>query len=94
MTFTPPTYNQPIDNPLGRHGVSFPVGIIVYICTNDDAHEVTLIRGAFANQECPDGFGMADGSGDAGYALFRRGVTYTVTAGEQTILTAAGYTIV
>jgi hypothetical protein len=33
------------------------------------------------------------GSGEAGKAIFHGGQTYTVTAGEDTILTAAGYTV-
>jgi hypothetical protein len=41
-----------------------------------------------------DQFNNADaGSGENGLAVFRGGVTYTVTAGEDTILTAAGYTV-
>ena len=33
------------------------------------------------------------GSGEAGKAIFHGGQTYTVTAGEDTILSAAGYTV-
>lgn len=33
------------------------------------------------------------GSGEGGKAWFRGGLTYTVTAAEDTILTAAGYTV-
>jgi hypothetical protein len=36
---------------------------------------------------------IKSGSGDFGKALFRRGKTYTITAGEGTILTNAGYTV-
>lgn len=32
------------------------------------------------------------GSGENGKAWFRGGITYTITAGEDTILQAAGYT--
>lgn len=32
------------------------------------------------------------GSGDDGRAVFQGGITYTITAGEDTILKAAGYT--
>jgi hypothetical protein len=32
------------------------------------------------------------GSGDNGQAIFRAGTDYTITAGEDTILTAGGYT--
>lgn len=92
-TFVPPTYNQPINNRLGQHGVSFPVGKVVYICTDSEAHETTLIMGDFSSQVCSHGVGIATGSGDNGLALFRRGKTYTVTSGEETILTNAGYTV-
>jgi len=34
------------------------------------------------------------GSGEGGKAWFRGGLTYTITAGEKTILDAAGYTTV
>lgn len=91
--FTAPTYEQPIDNPLGRHGVAFLVGKIVYICTNNDAWETTLIMGDLTKQKCPDGHGLAAGSGEAGYALFRRGNPYPVDTGEEAILVAAGYTV-
>lgn len=37
--------------------------------------------------------GADAGSGDAGLAVFTGGRTYTVTAGEETILLAAGYTM-
>ena len=37
--------------------------------------------------------GADSGSGDAGYAVFTGGRTYTVTAAEVTILEAAGYTM-
>ena len=37
--------------------------------------------------------GADAGSGDAGYAIFTGGRTYTVTAAEETILLAAGYTM-
>lgn len=33
-----------------------------------------------------------DGSGEGGKAWFRGGITYTITAAEETILQAAGYT--
>jgi hypothetical protein len=37
--------------------------------------------------------GADAGSGDAGLAVFTGGRTYTVTAAEETILLAAGYTM-
>lgn len=91
-SFTAPTYEQPVDNPLGKHGVAFPVGLVVYIDTGDNVHETTSIMGKFDEHVSPDGLGIKAGSGDAGLAIFRRGVTYTITAGEQTLLDAAGYT--
>lgn len=36
---------------------------------------------------------MKAGSGDYGKALFRRGKTYTITAGEALLITTAGYTV-
>lgn len=73
--------------------MSFPVGKVVYILDADD----TVIE----TESFVDGSGdgnsldlMKAGSGDFGKALFRRGKTYTITAGEQTILDAAGYTTV
>jgi len=38
--------------------------------------------------------GADAGSGEDGKAWFRGGITYTITAGEDTILSAAGYTTV
>lgn len=92
-SFTPPTYNQPVQNPLGKHGVSFPVGYIVYIDTNDDVYQATAIMGTFSEHRSPGGFAIASGSGDGGYAVFRRGITYEVSGDEGTLLTNAGYTV-
>ena len=87
------TYNQPIEGRLGEHGVSYPVGNVVYIDTNDNVYEAGAIMGTFDQHISPAGYGIATGSGDNGYAIFRRGKSYTITAGEQTLLDAAGYTI-
>jgi hypothetical protein len=91
-TFTPPTRDEPIGNRLGQYGVAFPVGKVVYILDADDSVVET--------ENFVDGTGdgntldlMKAGSGDFGKALFRRGKTYTITAGEGTILTNAGYTV-
>ena len=83
------TYEQPINNRLGQYGVSFLVGKVVWIAAADDAvKEVTSIRD-------PEDIDLAkDGTGDFGKAIFRRGKTYTISAGEDTILQAAGYTTV
>lgn len=86
-SFTPPTYEQPVDNVLGRHGVAFPVSIIVYIKADDSVVQTTLIV------DPDDILTMKDGSGDFGKACFRRGKTYTITSGEASILTGAGYTV-
>lgn len=84
--FTPPTRDEPLENELGRHGLAFPVGKVVWIADADDAvSETDTITD-------PDTIDLAKaGSGDFGKAIFRRGITYTITAGEDTILTGAGY---
>lgn len=85
------TYNEPVQNRLGDFGVSFPVGNCVFITSSDTVVESTTITEdqiagtAGANN-------IKAGSGDLGLALFRRGLTYTITSGEQTLLDAAGYT--
>ncbi len=83
------TYEQPISNRLGEYGVGFLVGKVVWIAASDDAvKEVTSIRD-------PEDIDLAkDGTGDFGKAIFRRGKTYTISASEDTILQAAGYTTV
>lgn len=86
-SFSPPTRDEPVANELGRHGVAFPVGLVVWIADADDAvtETETIVD--------PDDVDlMKAGSGDFGKACFRRGRTYTITASEDTILTAAGYT--
>jgi len=82
-------WEQPVDTRLGEHGVAFPVGLVIWIADADDAvTSTTTIRD-------PEDIALAkSGSGDFGKAIFRRGKTYTITAGEQTILDAAGYTTV
>lgn len=79
---------MPIQNELGRHGVSYPVGYVVWIATVDD---VVTQAGSITD---PTDIALAKtGSGDFGKAIFRRGKTYTITAGEGTILTSAGYVV-
>jgi hypothetical protein len=91
-TFTAPTRNEPAQNRLGDYGLSWPVGKVVYILDADDSvvETETFVDG--------DGLGntldlIKSGSGDFGKALFRRGKTYTITAGEETILDGAGYEV-
>lgn len=87
-TFTPPTRDEPFNNELGRHGLAFPVGKVVYILDADDSVVET------ESFEDPTTVAlMKTGSGDFGKALFRRGITYTITSEEETILDNAGYTV-
>lgn len=87
-TFTPPTREEPWDNDLGRHGFSFPKGKVVYILESGDTVVET------ENFVDPTTVAlMKSGSGDYGKALFRRGKTYTITAGEALLITTAGYTV-
>lgn len=87
------TYNQPIAGRLGQHGVSFPRGNVVIITDDDD----TVLELSALTDEQTKGTASANnpkaGSGDFGLAIFRRGITYTITAGESTILDDAGYTV-
>lgn len=88
-SFTPPTRDEPVQNRLGDYGIEFQVGKVVWIATAGDAvTETESLRD-------PEDIDLAKtGSGDFGKAIFRRGKTYTITAGEGTILTNAGYTVV
>lgn len=79
------TYEQPFDNELGRHGVAFPVGLVLWI---DGSNVVSVVHSMTSDQIKND---AKAGSGDFGKAIFRRGLTYTITAGEKTIIDAAGY---
>jgi hypothetical protein len=89
VSFTPPTREQPLNNELGKFGVAFPVGKVVYILDADDS-----VKEVEHFTDPTDVDLMKAGSGDFGKALFRRGKTYTITAGEDTILTNAGYNTV
>lgn len=80
-------YQQPIDNRLGDYGVEFPVGKVLWIADADDSVTVST---TVTEDQITDGTIKA-GSGDFGLALFRRGKTYTITAGEKTIIDNAGY---
>jgi len=67
---------------------SFPVGYTVIITDG--------VASALPGRTVPTTAELAAadaGSGDGGKAVFSNGVTYTVTAGEQTILETAGYTV-
>ena len=86
-------YEQPIANRLGDYGVAFPVGFVVYITTENNVLSTTTLTNEQTKATASDN-NPASGSGDFGLAIFRRGKTYTITAGEQTLLDAAGYTTV
>jgi hypothetical protein len=65
------------------------VGNVVWIAAADDAVTET----AWIHD--PEDINLAkDGTGDFGKAIFRRGITYTISASEDTILQGAGYTTV
>ncbi len=84
-------YEQPIDNRLGEYGVAFPVGKVVYITTSN----TVVTSSALHNDQTKATASVNNpgvGSGDFGLAIFRRGKTYTITSGEQTLLDAAGFT--
>lgn len=90
-TFTPPTFDTPYDNELGRHGLSWPTSFTVIIDSDDN---VTPYPGAVGLRDPVDLYDVAKaGSGEGGYAVFRFGKTYTVTSEEETLLTGAGYTV-
>jgi len=88
-TFTVPTYDVPLSGRLGQLGFSFPRSFMVVIDTGDG---VTTFPGTEGLVDPDDIFDVAaDGSGDNGKAVFRAGRTYTITAGENTLLDSAGY---
>lgn len=76
----------PIGNRLGEYSVTFPRGKVVWI----DGDDTVYIVDSITEDQISDD--AADGSGDFGKAIFRRGKTYTITAGEATLLDAAGLT--
>ena len=96
-TGTPFGYQGGYSSVLGRWGTGFLVGYTVIIHDADDS--VTTFPGATGLVDDKAG-GSQDqmysvakaGSGDHGKAVFRMGRTYTITAGEDTLLKAAGYT--
>lgn len=98
-TFTPDTYTIPLnDESQGGHGERYsmwrhyqgviPTGYSVLITSG------TATASPGRVSPSADDIANADsGSGEGGKAWFRGGITYTVTAAEQTILEAAGYTV-
>ena len=92
-TFTPPTYTQGFlperkDDWSLMRWYDFQVGRSVLITGG----VASVYPGVVSPSQ--DDINAADaGSGMGGKAAFIGGRTYTVTAGEQTILEAAGYTV-
>ena len=100
-SFTPTTYDGPtrmagrelnhrsIGTDMWRHFRQLAVGFNVLIT----AGVANASPGATSvdTQQIEDADSSAGGEG--GKAWFRGGLTYTVTAAEDTILTAAGYTV-
>ena len=87
------TYDQPFDNELGRFGLSFPVGKVVWIAALDNkVSEVFLITDPDTIDLAKDNDAGTDG--DYGKCIFRRGKTYQVSAAIEFILDQAGYTVV
>lgn len=83
-------YDEPVQNRLGQFGIEFVVGKVLWIDTSDNVYVTTTITEDQINST--NGVtGAASGSGDFGKAIFRRGKTYTITAGEKTLIDAAGY---
>jgi hypothetical protein len=83
-------YEEPVQNRLGDFGVAFPVGFVLWIDTTDTVHKSTSITEDQINST-GGVTGAKAGTGDFGLAIFRRGKSYSISAGEDTLLTAAGY---
>lgn len=94
-SFTPTTWTQPLNDEEANHvsmwrhyGSPIKVGYSVLITGG------TATTSPGTVSPTADDIASADaGSGEGGKAWFRGGITYTVTAAEQTILEAAGYTV-
>lgn len=83
-------YDEPVENILGRFGVAFKVGFVLWIDTND----LVTVTASITQDQINGTNGVTPakaGSGDLGKAIFRRGKTYTITSGEKTLIDAAGY---
>ncbi len=98
-TFAPTTYDVPKHAELdGPHSERY--SLWRYFSDGVPTSHVVIITSGVANASpgfttpSVDQMNAADsGSGVAGKAIFHGGQTYTVTSGEDTILTAAGYTV-
>ena len=96
-TFIPPTYTVPLnDETQANHGPQHSLwrhyqGVI------PTSYSVLITSGAATaypgtvSPSADDIAGADTGSGEGGLAWFRGGIAYTVTAGEASALTTAGY---
>ena len=99
-TFTPTTYDGPsrmagrelnhrqVGHDMWRFFRQLPIGYHVLI----ESGVATASPGR-TNVSTEDIDDADSGSGEGGKAWFRGGLTYIVTAAEDTILTTAGYTV-
>ena len=98
-SFTPTTYDVPkLHEEADEHDERF--SLWRYFSDGIATSFVAIITGGVANASpgvanpSVDSLKNADsGSGENGLGVFHGGQTYTVTSGEDTILTAAGYTV-
>ncbi len=94
ILFNAATFERRIHSRLGEHGLAYTEGKIVFICEDDEVHEVNFVYGNFSKITCSHGVGVKAGTGDNDYALFRRGRNYSISTTERTILEDAGYSLV
>ncbi len=98
-TFAPTTYDVPKHPEVdGNHDRRY--SLWRYFSDGVPTSYTVIITSGSANASpgyqnaSVDQLNAADsGSGEHGAAIFEGGQTYTVTSGEDTILTAAGYTV-
>lgn len=94
-TFTPPTYNMPLNDEQANH-VSLWRHYQGVIPTSYSVLITSGVATPTPGRVSPTAGDIADadsGSGEGGKAWFRGGIAYTVTSAEQTILEAAGYIV-
>jgi len=94
-SFSPPTYEVSADPDNTEHDgrpwgimrrISYPRGYSVLITAGVATPLPGIVGPSITQVRAADA-----GSGDGGFAAFIGGKTYTITAGEDTILTNAGY---
>lgn len=96
-TFTPPTYKGKLAPEQSNHKRH---SLWRHYDWRDVGYNVLITGGVAVTSPgvvAPDLNALAatdDGSGEGGKAWFRGGIEYTITAGEKTILDAAGHTTV